>query len=90
MASQIEDPEIEVPELGDPELGNTPTPHPTHTPQPLRPHTYPQGPTLSHPLGTPQLGNSPTNVHIVMTPEVTKTVLNKVILNVWIEDGPVL
>jgi hypothetical protein len=25
-----------------------------------------------------------------MTPEVTKTVLNKIILNVWIENGPVL
>jgi hypothetical protein len=24
-----------------------------------------------------------------MTPEVTKTVLNKIILNVWIENGPV-
>jgi hypothetical protein len=25
-----------------------------------------------------------------MTPEVTKIVLNKIILNVWIENGPVL
>jgi hypothetical protein len=25
-----------------------------------------------------------------MTPEVTKTVLNKIILNVWIENGPLL
>jgi hypothetical protein len=25
-----------------------------------------------------------------MSPEVTKTVLNKIILNVWIENGPVL
>jgi hypothetical protein len=25
-----------------------------------------------------------------MTPEVTKTVLNKIIPNVWIENGPVL
>jgi hypothetical protein len=25
-----------------------------------------------------------------MTPEVTKTVLNKIILNVWIENGPIL
>jgi hypothetical protein len=25
-----------------------------------------------------------------MTPEVIKTVLNKIILNVWIENGPVL
>jgi hypothetical protein len=25
-----------------------------------------------------------------MTPEVTKTVSNKIILNVWIENGPVL
>jgi hypothetical protein len=25
-----------------------------------------------------------------MTPEVTKTVLNKIIFNVWIENGPVL
>jgi hypothetical protein len=25
-----------------------------------------------------------------MTPEVTKTVLNKFIFNVWIENGPVL
>jgi hypothetical protein len=24
-----------------------------------------------------------------MTPEVTKTVLNKIILNVWIENGPI-
>jgi hypothetical protein len=25
-----------------------------------------------------------------MTPEVTKTVLNKIILNVWIKNGPIL
>jgi hypothetical protein len=25
-----------------------------------------------------------------MTPEVTKTVLNKIILNIWIENGPVI
>jgi hypothetical protein len=25
-----------------------------------------------------------------MTPEVTKTVLNTIILNVWIENGPIL
>jgi hypothetical protein len=25
-----------------------------------------------------------------MTPEVTKTVLNKIILNVWIENRPIL
>jgi hypothetical protein len=25
-----------------------------------------------------------------MTPEVPKTVLNKIILNVWIENGPIL
>jgi hypothetical protein len=25
-----------------------------------------------------------------MTPEVTKTVLNKIILNVWIENEPIL
>jgi hypothetical protein len=25
-----------------------------------------------------------------MTPEVTKSVLNKIILNVWIENGPIL
>jgi hypothetical protein len=25
-----------------------------------------------------------------MTPEVTKTVLNNIILNVWIENGPIL
>jgi hypothetical protein len=25
-----------------------------------------------------------------MTPEVTKTVLNKIILNDWIENGPIL
>jgi hypothetical protein len=25
-----------------------------------------------------------------MTTEVTKTVLNKIILNVWIENGPIL
>jgi hypothetical protein len=25
-----------------------------------------------------------------MTSEVTKTVLNKIILNVWIENGPIL
>jgi hypothetical protein len=25
-----------------------------------------------------------------MTPEVTQTVLNKIILNVWIENGPIL
>jgi hypothetical protein len=25
-----------------------------------------------------------------MTPEVIKTVLNKIILNVWIENGPIL
>jgi hypothetical protein len=25
-----------------------------------------------------------------MTPEVTKTALNKIILNVWIENGPIL
>jgi hypothetical protein len=25
-----------------------------------------------------------------MTPDVTKTVLNKIILNVWIENGPIL
>jgi hypothetical protein len=25
-----------------------------------------------------------------MTPEVTKTVLNKIILNVWIENGPII
>jgi hypothetical protein len=25
-----------------------------------------------------------------MTPEVTKTVLNKIILKVWIENGPIL
>jgi hypothetical protein len=25
-----------------------------------------------------------------MTPEVTKTVLNKIILDVWIENGPIL
>jgi hypothetical protein len=25
-----------------------------------------------------------------MTPEVTKTVLNKILLNVWIENGPIL
>jgi hypothetical protein len=25
-----------------------------------------------------------------MAPEVTKTVLNKIILNVWIENGPIL
>jgi hypothetical protein len=25
-----------------------------------------------------------------MTPVVTKTVLNKIILNVWIENGPIL
>jgi hypothetical protein len=25
-----------------------------------------------------------------MTPEVTKTVLNKIILNIWIENGPIL
>jgi hypothetical protein len=25
-----------------------------------------------------------------MTPEFTKTVLNKIILNVWIENGPIL
>jgi hypothetical protein len=29
-------------------------------------------------------------VKLKMTPEVTKTVLIKIILNVWIENGPVL
>jgi hypothetical protein len=36
------------------------------------------------------ISKTDSRAFIKMAPEVTKTLLNKIILNVWIENGPVL